>query len=65
MVLLAALLAWLSLVFWNSAKPLPPGTHIASQISRLSESEVDFVSGSPRHEAALVREMSRSIMPNS
>jgi hypothetical protein len=58
MVLLAALLAWLSLVCWNSAKPLPPGTHIASQTSRLSESDVDFVSGSPGHEAAVAREMS-------
>jgi hypothetical protein len=58
MVLLAALLAWLSLVFWNSAKPLPPGTHIASQTSRLSESDVDFVSASPQHEAVPAREMS-------
>jgi len=58
MVLLALLLAWLSLVFWHSAKPLPPGTHIVSQVSRLSESDVDFVSGSPRHEAAFAREMS-------
>jgi hypothetical protein len=29
-------------VFWNSAKPLPPGTHIVSQTSRLAESEVEF-----------------------
>ena len=58
MVLLALLLAWLSLVFWHSAKPLPPGTHIVSQVSRLSESDVDFVSGSPRREAAFAREMS-------
>jgi hypothetical protein len=58
MVLLAALLAWLSLVFWNSAKPLPPGTHIASQTSRLSESDVDFVSGYSQYEAVPAREMS-------
>jgi PLD-like domain len=48
-VLLVLLLAWLSLVFWNSAKPLPPGTHIVSQVSRLSEADVDFVQESARH----------------
>ena len=42
------LLAWLSLVFWNSAKPLPPGTHLASEISRLSEADVDFLYESSR-----------------
>jgi hypothetical protein len=47
-VLRVLLLAWLSLVFWNSAKPLPPGTHIASQVSRLSEADVDFVQESAR-----------------
>jgi hypothetical protein len=57
-VLLVLLLAWLSLAFWNSAKPLPPGTHIVSQVSRLSESDVDFVYASPGHQGALAREMS-------
>jgi hypothetical protein len=42
------LLAWLALVFWNSAKPLPPGTHIVSQTSRLSEADVDFLYQSPQ-----------------
>jgi hypothetical protein len=56
-VLSALLLAWLSLVFWNSAKPLPPGTHIVSQVSRLSESDVDFLYESPRHPHLPVREM--------
>jgi len=41
-IFLALLLAWLSLVFWNSAKPLPPGTHVVSQTFRLSESDIDF-----------------------
>src|ERR1700726_1763009 len=51
------LLAWLSLVFWNSAKPLPPGTHFVSQVSRLSEADVDFVQeSSPRPEGP-AREM--------
>src|SRR5580692_7618216 len=40
---LLLLLAWLSLVFWNSAKPLPPGTHIVSETSRLSEADVEFL----------------------
>jgi hypothetical protein len=57
-VFLALLLAWASLSFWNSAKPLPPGTHILSQVSRLSESDVDFLYASPRHQDLLAREMS-------
>jgi hypothetical protein len=42
-LVLLVLLAWLSLVFWNSAKPLPPGTHVVSQTARLSEADVDFI----------------------
>jgi hypothetical protein len=56
--LLLLLLAWLSLVFWNSAKPLPPGTHIVSQTARLSESDVDFLYGSPQNRGLLTRELS-------
>lgn len=42
--MLAALaVAWALLVLWNSAKPLPPGIHSASQTSRLAESDVDFL----------------------
>jgi hypothetical protein len=52
------LLAWLALIFWNSAKPLPPGTHIVSQTSRLSESDVDFLHPEPQREDILVREVS-------
>jgi phosphatidylserine/phosphatidylglycerophosphate/cardiolipin synthase-like enzyme len=51
------LFAWLSLVFWNSAKPLPPGTHIVSQTSRLSESDVDFLYGSPLRQEILGSEI--------
>src|SRR5271168_1415507 len=47
-IFLVLLLAWLSLVFWNSAKPLPPGTHIVSQTSRLSEADVAFLYESPQ-----------------
>jgi phosphatidylserine/phosphatidylglycerophosphate/cardiolipin synthase-like enzyme len=57
-VFLVLLLAWLSLVFWNSAKPLPPGTHIVSQVSRLSEADVDFLYDSPQHPDIRAREMS-------
>ncbi len=57
-VLLVLLLVWLSLVFWNSAKPLPPGTHIVSQVSRLSEADVDFVHDSSGRPDAPAREMS-------
>jgi PLD-like domain len=48
LMVLLLLLAWLSLVFWNSAKPLPPGTHIVSQTSRLAEADVDFLYESPQ-----------------
>jgi len=55
MVFLALLLAWLSLAFWNSAKPLPPGTHVVSQISRLSEADVEFFHERPLHPGGLAR----------
>jgi hypothetical protein len=55
---LALLVAWLALVFWNSAKPLPPGTHIVSQTSRLSESDVDFLHGPTLRQEMLARDMS-------
>jgi hypothetical protein len=51
----ALLLAWLSLAFWNSAKPLPPGTHIASQISRLSDADVEFLHERPLPPGVLAR----------
>ncbi len=46
------------MVFWNSAKPLPPGTHIVSQVSRLSEGDVDFIVEAPRHRDDLARDVS-------
>jgi hypothetical protein len=57
-VLMAFLAAWLTLVFWNSAKPLPPGTHIVSQTSRLSESEVDFLPGLSQRQDSPAPDMS-------
>ena len=53
---LACLCAWLALIFWNSAKPLPPGTHVVSQTSRLSESEVDFFHGPQQHPDMLAKQ---------
>jgi hypothetical protein len=48
LILLPILLAWLALVFWNSAKPLPLGTHVVSQVSRLPDADVDFLYAAPR-----------------
>jgi hypothetical protein len=47
-IFLALPLAWLSLVLWNSGKPMPPGTHTVSQTARLPEADVDFLYESPR-----------------
>ncbi|MHB8476903.1 MAG: phospholipase D-like domain-containing protein [Steroidobacteraceae bacterium] len=58
MLLLVLLLAWLSLMFWNTAKPLPPGTHLVSQTARLSDTDVDFVYESPRRRAAAAPDLS-------
>src|ERR1700722_4580080 len=58
MAFLSLLPAWLALMFWNSAKPLPPGTHTVSLNSRLSESDIDFLYGSARSSDALAREAS-------
>lgn len=52
------LLSWAAVVFWNLAKPLPPGTHIVSQVYRLSEGDVDFLVESPRHPDAVGRDLS-------
>jgi len=52
------LLTWLSLVFWNSAKPLPPGTHIVSETSRLSEADVDFLFERTRQRETLAPDLS-------
>jgi len=40
---LIATLAWSSCAIWNSVKPLPRGTRIASLPARLTESQVDFL----------------------
>jgi hypothetical protein len=57
-LLLVLLLAWLSIMFWNTAKPLPPGTHLLSQTARLSDADVDFLYESPRRRAAVAPDLS-------
>jgi hypothetical protein len=56
--LLLVLLVWLSVVLWNTAKPLPPGTHIVSQTARLSDADVEFLYESPQHRNSSKREES-------
>ena len=57
-LLLPLLLAWLSLMFWNTAKPLPPGTHLVSRTARLSDADVDFLYESPLRRAAVAPDLS-------
>lgn len=54
---LIAVLAWAACGFWNSVKPLPPGTHVSSLPARLAESQVDFIDGYSKNGAALEREL--------
>ena len=42
-LLLLLFLGWAALALWNSVKPMPPGTHVASLTSRVAESAVTFV----------------------
>jgi hypothetical protein len=48
------LTAWLGVAFWNSVKPLPPGTRAMSLPARLPESDVEFLTG-PTHQVVLSR----------
>src|SRR3984957_3044786 len=43
-LLVIAVLAWLTVAAWNAQKPLPPGTHVTSLATRLTESQVQIVS---------------------
>ena len=49
-------LAWGSCAIWNSVKPLPQGTHVASLPARLTESQVDFLDDLAPAGAILKRE---------
>jgi hypothetical protein len=39
----ALLVAWLTVAFWNTVKPLPPGIRAMSLPARLAESDLEFV----------------------
>jgi len=52
-----ALLAWVSCAVWNSVKPLPPGTHVASLPARLTEFQVDFIDDLSHPGALLERQL--------
>jgi hypothetical protein len=49
-------LAWVSCAIWNSVKPLPRGTRVASLPARLNESQVDFLDDLAPAGAILKRE---------
>ncbi len=57
MLTLVAVLIWAACAFWNSAKPLPPGTHVSSLPARLAESQVDFIDDDMQRGATLAREL--------
>ncbi len=40
-------MTWSAVAFWNSVKPMPPGTHVASLPTRLAESQIDFIDEKP------------------
>lgn len=54
---LLALIAWAALAFWNSVKPLPTGTHVASLAARLSESDAVVTFNSKSHREILAGEL--------
>jgi hypothetical protein len=56
MLCMAAILAWGSCAIWNSIKPLPPGTRVASLPARLAESQVDFLDDEAPATALIKRE---------
>ncbi len=57
LVALIAVLTWVGCGFWNSVKPLPPGTHVTSLPARLAESQIDFINDNSYAGALLKREL--------
>src|SRR5450759_753353 len=57
MLVLLALSVWVSLAFWNSVKPLPPGTRIASLGARLDDSQVEVLYDSAQRPTVLEHEL--------
>jgi PLD-like domain len=56
MLLMIITLAWGSCAVWNSVKPLPRGTRVASLPARLNESQIDFLDDLAPAGAILKRE---------
>lgn len=56
MLCMIATMAWGSCAIWNSVKPLPRGTRVASLPARLAESQVDFLDDLAPAGAILKRE---------
>ena len=56
-LMLLALFAWVALACWNSVKPLPPGTHVASLAARLAESQIDVIDDSSQRREILAHEL--------
>jgi len=56
MLVMLALSVWVSLAFWNSVKPLPPGTRVASLGARLDDSQVEVLYDSAERPAVLEHE---------
>jgi PLD-like domain len=57
LVTMIAVITWVGCGFWNSVKPLPPGTHVTSLPARLAESQIDFVDDGSHPGALLKREL--------
>jgi hypothetical protein len=56
MLVMLALSVWVSLAFWNSVKPLPPGTRVTSLGARLDDSQVEVLYDSAERSAVLEHE---------
>lgn len=51
------LLAWIAVGFWNAVKPLPPGTRVASMMTRLQDSDLEFLVDRARDHGVLSRQL--------
>ena len=56
-VVLAFLLAWITVAFWNAGKPMPPGTHVISPTARVSDADIDFLVDVRRHARVLSEQL--------
>ena len=53
-----AVLIWAAVVAWNTIKPLPGGTRVASLTARLDESQLEVIDDSAGRRNILARELS-------